>query len=662
MERSHPRRFVFPAVTLISAMSCAVLAVAVSPPAAAAARGPSIKSVQPARVRAGKVITIRGTDLRSVSKVSIHGVAASFRVRSATELTAIVPKAATSGHVTVKAGATSAASQKPLTVTATVTGFTPPDGQIGTKVIVYGTGLTAPCTVSFGSVQAICNLSSATKIVTSIPPGAVTGPVTVTSGGGTFSSPSPLDITSPQIVLSPASGPPGSAVTVTGTGFAASDAVNLYAGTTDQALVITSSAGSFSYPGFTIPSAAQPGSFWVSAVGSGSGDAAQTAFDVQSSWPEFDYDLANDLSNPYENSISTANVSSLGLDWSFTGGGGSFGGSPAVAGGVLYVGGGNGDLYALNPATGAVQWSFAAGSGIQSSPAVSNGVVYFGDNAGTVYAVSASTGTELWSYSTGGQVYSSPAVSGGLVYVGSVNDTLYALNAATGALAWSYTTGNWIYSSPSVANGVVYIGSYDFSLYALNAQTGAVLWSYDTGRNGYIDSAPAIADGVVYVGTQNGDLFALNAATGTELWSYSVLAAIESSPTVAGGLVYFGTNDGGTVYALSTATGQEVWSYQTGQSVNAGSTVANGILYVPSENDTLYALDAATGTRLWSYTTGSNLVAPPVVVNGTVYLSGYGGGLDAFGLPGAASQAAARTRDRPAVRSLRPDRALKARS
>jgi hypothetical protein len=106
MERSRARRFGRTGLTLMTASGCVALALALaagSPSASAAVRGPSIKSVQPARVRAGKVITIRGHDLKGVTRVAIHGVAASFRIRSAGELTAVVPRAATSGRVTVSA-------------------------------------------------------------------------------------------------------------------------------------------------------------------------------------------------------------------------------------------------------------------------------------------------------------------------------------------------------------------------------------------------------------------------------------------------------------------------------------------------------------------------------------------------------------------------------
>ena len=50
--------------------------------------------------------------------------------------------------------------------------------------------------------------------------------------------------------------------------------------------------------------------------------------------------------------------------------------SPTVVGGLLYIGGQDHNLYALNPATGTRVWAAPTDDTINSSPAVSNGIVY----------------------------------------------------------------------------------------------------------------------------------------------------------------------------------------------------------------------------------------------------------------------------------------------
>jgi outer membrane protein assembly factor BamB len=69
---------------------------------------------------------------------------------------------------------------------------------------------------------------------------------------------------------------------------------------------------------------------------------------------------------------------------------------------------------------------------VSSSPAVANGVVYVGSGDHNVYALNASTGALLWSYTTGDGVYSSPTVAKGMLYVGSNDGKVYAFGLKTG--------------------------------------------------------------------------------------------------------------------------------------------------------------------------------------------------------------------------------------
>ena len=62
--------------------------------------------------------------------------------------------------------------------------------------------------------------------------------------------------------------------------------------------------------------------------------------------------------------------------------------SAAIVDGVVYVGAGNGDLLALDLASGKLRWKYTTGNLIgESSPAVGDGAVYIGDLGGLVHAV-----------------------------------------------------------------------------------------------------------------------------------------------------------------------------------------------------------------------------------------------------------------------------------
>lgn len=107
-----------------------------------------------------------------------------------------------------------------------IIGFTPNNGPASTIVRIYGTGFSATATqdkVKFNGVQATITSASVTQIVTSVPNGATTGPITVTTPSGSASSTAPFTIgfsKSPTITgFTPNIGSSGTAVGITGTNF-----------------------------------------------------------------------------------------------------------------------------------------------------------------------------------------------------------------------------------------------------------------------------------------------------------------------------------------------------------------------------------------------------------------------------------------------------------
>jgi outer membrane protein assembly factor BamB len=154
---------------------------------------------------------------------------------------------------------------------------------------------------------------------------------------------------------------------------------------------------------------------------------------------------------------------------------------------------------------GSVLWEFRAANAIRSAPAIgAGGRVYVGSDDGNVYAVNGSIGTKLWEFGTGSRVYTGAAIGAdGTVYVGCYRGTVYALDGVSGAKRWEFETGGY-QSTPAVgAEGSVYVGSLAGKVYALDGVTGSQRWEYATG--GAVLSSPVVGeDGTVYVGTQEG--------------------------------------------------------------------------------------------------------------------------------------------------------------
>src|SRR4051794_27983616 len=143
------------------------------------------------------------------------------------------------------------------------------------------------------------------------------------------------------------------------------------------------------------------------------------------------------------------------------------------------------------PANPSLKWTYEGGESFESSPAIADGVVYAAAGNGEILAIDLATGKLRWKRPTGNPIgESSPAVGGGLVYVGDLTGVFHAVRVTDGTVAWTFKTGGEIKSSPVLTADLVLIGSYDTHLYALEAKTGKLRWKLKT--NGQVHATPAI--------------------------------------------------------------------------------------------------------------------------------------------------------------------------
>ena len=178
--------------------------------------------------------------------------------------------------------------------------------------------------------------------------------------------------------------------------------------------------------------------------------------------------------------------------------------------GMLYVGGQDGHVTALEAGTGALKWRYKVVADVDGSPAMAtDGTVFVGADDGRVYALR-SDGSLRWSFVAQDDVRSSVASGpGDRLYVTSHDGNLYALKTS-GEVEWVLGTAGKLQSSPVVdAEGVVYFGGQDAYLYAVS-HAGKVLWRVEMPEQ--VDSSVAIADdGTVVVGCDDGHLRAFRA-------------------------------------------------------------------------------------------------------------------------------------------------------
>ena len=312
------------------------------------------------------------------------------------------------------------------------------------------------------------------------------------------------------------------------------------------------------------------------------------------------------LSNP-------ARVPSLAVQWTFSvpaadtvaGADPGFRASPVEDDGRVFIGSGNGRLYALNAATGAVLWKFPAPP---AAPLRSQFVC----NPSSQGIASSAAITEI-----GGKdavVFGAPDPSFG---TGLGEGRLFALNAKTGALIWKSpviarltgtNSGSLTqlhqqigYSSPVVYADRIYIGVADHCdnpiqkgrVISVRLNDGSIdpAFTYcstgtcaDSTRGGGVWSGVAVWGDGVYATTGNTNIggsepspnhglsmLKLNRTTGTVLWKFQpVPFALDwdpdwsSGPNVMAtscGLLSVSTMKDGWTHAIVASTGSRKWTF-----------------------------------------------------------------------------------------------------
>jgi uncharacterized repeat protein (TIGR03803 family) len=146
---------------------------------------PAFVSLLPYSGKVGRTVEFLGQGFKGTKSVSFRGTAAKFQIVSDTYLTATVPDGATTGSVTVKTSAATLASNKVFRVTPQILSFNPTSGGVGTSVTITGVSLKQASKVFFGGVAATnFTVNSDKQVTATVPTGAQTGHITITTPGG----------------------------------------------------------------------------------------------------------------------------------------------------------------------------------------------------------------------------------------------------------------------------------------------------------------------------------------------------------------------------------------------------------------------------------------------------------------------------------------------
>ena len=297
-----------------------------------------------------------------------------------------------------------------------------------------------------------------------------------------------------------------------------------------------------------------------------------------------------------------------------------------VEGDVLYTGTMDGELRALDTATGEIVWRFPLRGeedrrAVYGTPAIANGVVYFGGYDGILYALTLNDGFEVWDTSVGDSspIVGGPVVADGLVLVGSSDGSLYAFDSESGSLEWSFETANDVWSSPAVSGGVAFFGSLDHNVYAVGLEDGTERWRF--GAEGAVTATPVVAGGRVYVGSFSSSFFALDAGTGSEVWRFDGAERWYWGGAVADESTIYAPSLDGSVYALDLDSGELNWALQAGGPIVGAPAIVAGRLAAASMDGRVRLVRLADGLDERQCDVDAELKASLAVQGDMLYIS-----------------------------------------
>jgi len=305
--------------------------------------------------------------------------------------------------------------------------------------------------------------------------------------------------------------------------------------------------------------------------------------------------------------------------------------TPAIVGGVIYIGGLDGPMRALKLDTGDELWQFKTDLGFRAPAAVKDGRVYIGDSDGVFYCLDGAKGTKLWSVTTDAEINAGANFYKDRVLFASQDGTLFCATAVDGKELWKYSIGDQIQCTPTIVENRVFLAGCDGKFHVIDIDTGKnvaelaindptnstpaargdrvyfgtqgaaflavdwkkpeIMWTYEPRRKSPFQSSAAVKDNVVVIGGRDRQIHGIDATSGQSLWSFPGKTQIDGSPVIVGDRVFIGTGDG-IVVGLKLSTGEKLWDYEAGGGFTGSPAVADNRLVIANDDGTLYCFGA----------------------------------------------------------------------
>jgi hypothetical protein len=573
--------------------------------------GPSITSFTPTVGLPGVIVTISGKSFDTTpanNTVKFSNVTATVNEATETSLKVIVPQAAVTGKIEVTVKNKSALSAADFVIPPSIMDFTPKSGVAGSNITISGTGFSSTVAnniVKINGVTATVTAASATLLTVQVPSNSYSGIVSVAIGSASAATTDIFKYLPAITAFDPLSGPIGSNVTITGSGFSQDPESNVVKIGDVVAEVISGNANQLV---IKVAEGTETGNITVSSGASIATSAVPFTVIVQA-W------RAGDAGSDSGFSIGVDGAGNFYVAGSFVG---------TVSFGATTLSGDGEEIFvAKYDATGGLVWAISAGG---SGP--DRGASIIVDNAGN-------------SYITG--YYTNTADFGPVTATASGYDPFVAKVNTSGVFQWVQTFGS---SGTDLGNditfaddgnivavgdffGTVNIGATSLvspggsSIYVakFNKSTGSPIWANSFGGT-MDDGSMAISvngNGDIYVGGSFFGTVTLGTTTLTgSAFSLNSFVLKLNNLGVVQWAKHFSSGDWNNVLDIATdAGGNCVATGYFRSNMTAGGTVLDGI---NAEEIFLIKLESSDGDVLFAKRAG-----------GTGYEFGRGVAIDATG-------------------------------
>jgi outer membrane protein assembly factor BamB len=257
--------------------------------------------------------------------------------------------------------------------------------------------------------------------------------------------------------------------------------------------------------------------------------------------------------------------------------------------------------------------SLGKGSGaknIRLRPAQSGENVYAADYNGQLWALELASGTKVWSQEFNQNITSGVVLAENDLFIATQDGLLHSIAKSSGEIQWSQPLSSESIAPVVVDQTQVYIRTIDGHLTAFDRRSGKQNWTYEAALpvlTVHGTGSPVLLQNLVITGFSNGKLVAVDRELGIPRWDKRLaipqgrselerLVDLDGTPLIDRGIVY-ATAYHGKLAAIGF-DGKTQW--ETELSSYFGPALGLGNLYVTRDDDHVQAYDQVNGASVWS--------------------------------------------------------------